>query len=450
MHSLLYAKSEIFVSRTITITSGKAEVGKTNICLNMAVLLSRLGYRTGVFDADWGLPNTNTLLGLQPAYHLEDAIINGLNLNDLIIRGYEGIDILPGSSNIGEMTGIEVDRMRLIQSFSEIAHSDLLLHYDFLLIDAPAGCSKTVISFCLASSEIIVVITPEQTSLTEAHTLLKTLSLHGFKGDIWVIVNKITASHIGKLVYEKFKSLVAKSLKVDILPLGLIYQDSKMIQAVEQQKILVSLYPQENVSNCFQKITEKLVAKGTDNSEGFDVVNFWRGCIEIISNPLNIKNKVNTTVEFPERKQEPQSITEQPVQENVADSTLNLLSLPGTSLKQTDAKDTIATHKIDKEMASENLTDSGRPEEWYRHKADAKHGNQRSLTEPGGSKESTEIEVNFPPVIEKMIKHISSIYEELKLIRKALEGNGKIILHEEISGEQGDEKCDKKKHSFRS
>ena len=436
------------MSRTITITSGKEKVGKTNICLNLALLLSRLRYRTGVFDADWGLPNTNTLLGLQPAYHLKDAILNGLNLNDLIIKDYEGIDILPGGPGIGKTTEIEVDRIRLIQSFSEIAHSDLLLHYDFLLIDAPAGYSKTVVSFCLASSEIIVVITPEPTSLTDAHTLLKTLSLQGFKGDTWVVVNQCTTAHIGKLVYERFKSIVAKSLRVDVLPLGLIYQDNKMIQAVKQKKILASLYPEANASKCLQKIAKKLVTKGGDHLEGFDLVKFWRGCVEIISNPLQIKNNVNTTMEFPERKKVSESIAEQPVQEDVAGSSLNPHSLSGIPQKETDVKDSITTDKMDKEMAAENLTESGGPEEWYMHKADAQQVNRTSLIEPGDSKDSTDREVNSPLVIEKLMKHLSSIYKELQLIRKALEGNGKIFLHEGISEEPGDEKFDKKKYSF--
>jgi len=231
------------------------------------------------------------------------------------------------------MTNIEVDRMRLIRSFSETAHHDFLLHYDFLLVDTPAGISKTVISFCLASSEIIVVITPEHTSLTEAYTLLKTLSLNGFKGGIWVVVNQCTTLHIAKLVYKRFKSIVAKNLRIDVLPLGLIYQDSKMIQAVKQQKIFVSLYPKANASKCLQKIAEKLVAKSTDHLQGFDVVKFWRGCIELISSPLSIKEHVSARAEIPKRKQEPQAITEQSPQKDTLGSLLDSLPLSETILK---------------------------------------------------------------------------------------------------------------------
>ncbi|MBW2006083.1 MAG: P-loop NTPase [Deltaproteobacteria bacterium] len=428
------------MNRTITITSGKVGTGKTNICLNLALLLSKLGYRICVFDADMGLPNINTFLGLQPVYNLKDAILDGLNLKDLIIKDYEGIDIFPGSSGVEDMTNIEVDRMRLIRSFSETAHHDFLLHYDFLLVDTPAGISKTVISFCLASSEIIVVITPEHTSLTEAYTLLKTLSLNGFKGGIWVVVNQCTTSHIAKLVYKRFKSIVAKNLRIDIMPLGLIYQDSEIDQAVKQQKIFVSLYPKANASKCLQKIAEHLVAKGTDHLQGFDVVKFWRGCIELISSPLSIKEHVSAREEFSRRKQEPEAITEQSPQKDVSDSPLDPLSLSEATLKESNSKGTITAQQNGEEIPVTSPSESGRSGGWYRHKDAAKHWYRGPLVEPGSGQEIADLEENSLPVIEKLIKNISSISEELQLIRKALEGSGKIMLRVGISGEPDSKK----------
>jgi flagellar biosynthesis protein FlhG len=383
-------------------------------------------------------------LGLQPVYNLRDAILDGLNLKDLIIKDYEGIDIFPGSSGMEDITNIEVDRMRLIRSFSETAHHDFLLHYDFLLVDTPAGISKTVISFCLASSEIIVVITPEHTSLTEAYTLLKTLSLNGFKGGIWVVVNQCTTSHIAKLVYKRFKTIVAKNLKIDVLPLGLIYQDSKMIQAVKQQKIFVSLYPKTNASKCLQKMAENLVAKSRNHLQGFDVVKFWRGCIELISSPLSIKEHVSARVEIPKIKQEPQAITEQSSQKDTLDNPLDPLSFTEATLKETNPKETSTAQKKNEEMPDARPTESGKSGGWYRHKDAAKHWYRAPLIEPDSSKETTDLEGNSLPVIEKLIKNISSISEELQLIRKALEGNGKIMLRVGISGEPDSKKSVKK------
>ena len=118
-----------------------------------------------------------------------------------------------------------------------------------------------------------------------------------------------------------------------------------------------------------------------------------------------------------------------------------------TSSKETDVKDLIHAQQNDEEMDAEHLTESGRPGRWHSHKDGAKHWDRPSLIEPGGSKGSTEFESNSPPAIEKLMNHISSISEELKLIRKAIEGNGKIVLNAGISEEPGDDKLNKKNDS---
>ena len=133
------------MTRTITITSGKGGVGKTNISVNVALHLASLGYRTCLFDADLGLANINILLGLSPEYNLEDVISDRHSLQDIIIRNYKGIDIIPGSSGVEEMANLESDQVdHLIQSFSELDG------YDFLLFDTSAGVSRNVLAFCLS------------------------------------------------------------------------------------------------------------------------------------------------------------------------------------------------------------------------------------------------------------------------------------------------------------
>ena len=258
------------------------------------------------------------------------------------------------------------------------------------------------------------------------------------------MVNQCTTSHIAKLVYKRFKSIVEKNLRIDVLPLGLIYQDSKMIQAVQQQKIFVSLYPTANASKCLQKIAERLVAKSTDHLQGFDVVKFWRGCIELISSPLSIKEHVSARAEIPQRKQEPQAITEESPQKDVSGIPLDSLSLSETILKEGNVKGTITAQKNDEGMPDTHHSESGKSGGWYRHKDAAKHWYRAPLIEPGGSKDSKDLEANSLPVIEKLIKNISSISEELQLIRKALEGNGKIMLRVGISGEPDSKKSVKK------
>ena len=134
------------MARTITVTSGKGGVGKTNLSTNLSLHLAALGHRTCVFDADLGLANINILLGLYPEHTLEDVILNEQPLSSIIIRNHLGIDIIPGSSGVEKIANIDSEHVdALIKSFS------LLEDYDFLLFDTSAGVSKNVVSFCLSS-----------------------------------------------------------------------------------------------------------------------------------------------------------------------------------------------------------------------------------------------------------------------------------------------------------
>ncbi|MCK4487961.1 MAG: MinD/ParA family protein, partial [Desulfobacterales bacterium] len=274
------------MTRTITITSGKGGVGKTSISVNLALHLATLGYRTCLFDADLGLANVNILLGLYPEYNLEDVILYHRDLEDVIIRDYEGIDIIPGSSGVERIANLEAEQVEhLIQSFSKLDG------YNFLLFDTSAGVSRNVISFCLASSEVIVVITPEVTSLTDAYALLKILSLNGFKGSVRIVVNQCKSTLIARHAYTRFKETVKKYLPMDVVPLGIIVQDPKVEEAVKEQQAFVLLYPESNASKCIKSIARRLREEQPEDLEPFGMLSFWTTYHKLITSPLKLTAK---------------------------------------------------------------------------------------------------------------------------------------------------------------
>lgn len=269
------------MARIIAVTSGKGGVGKTNISVNLALQLANLGYRTCLFDADLGLANANIVLGLYPEHTLEDVILNNKAIKDIVIRDYDGIDIIPGSSGIQKMADLEDQQIEpMVKSFSELDD------YDFILFDTPAGVSKNVISFCRAASEVLLVITAEATSLTDAYGLLKILSQNGFKGPAMVAVNQSKDTKIANIAYTKLKRTVHEYLSMDIVPLGLIVHDDHVAEALKECKPFMSLYPHCNASKCIKNMAKRLVEKKAEDIESYGLETFWTSFLTFSKDPL--------------------------------------------------------------------------------------------------------------------------------------------------------------------
>lgn len=230
-------------ARVITVTSGKGGVGKSSISVNLAIAFSRLGYRVVIFDADFGLANIEVMLGIRPQYNLADLIFRGKNLNDIINMGPENIGFISGGSGVQELTNLSKDQIiYLIQKLVELDEKA-----DIIIIDTSAGITDSVLEFIAASSEVLLVATPEPTSITDAYALLKTLnrktdiSMHDMT--IRMIANRIDNYEDGKELYEKLSIVVSKFLNLNLEYLGAILEDEHTSKAVMRQKPAILLYP---------------------------------------------------------------------------------------------------------------------------------------------------------------------------------------------------------------
>ena len=393
-------KKRKLMSRTVTITSGKGGVGKTNVSLNLALCLAQQGHRTCLFDADFGLANINILLGLQPEYDLKDVILNDKKLQDIIIKTDENIDILPGSSGLEELANLDTDQTdALIQSFSEMAG------YDFLIFDTSAGISRNVITFCLASSEVVLVITPEPTSLTDGFALLKVLTLNGFKGEAKVILNQCKDAETANLIYKKFHAAAVKYLSLDVPALGMIYQDAKVVEAVKQQKPFLHLYPETNAAKCIRKIAERLLSGASDHLNESDMASFWNRFVQLVSSPLNLPGKKKMDKESPrtrsiEDEQKIQQTAKAFQQENPSGNT------PLASSTNQTASGDVASQ-------GPHLSSDGQKTE------PPSQIPCTSLQEGAGNPGNC-----FMPLMEKLIGSISSVSQEIQKLRESIEGNG--------------------------
>ena len=271
------------MTRTITITGGKGGVGKTNISVNLSLSLSKLGAKVCVFDADLGLANINILLGLYPDYNLEDVLLQGRSLEEILIKDYNGIDIIPGSSGVEEIANLDKSQLDgFIKSFSDLGT------YDFFIFDTSAGISKSVISFCLAASEVIIVITPEPTSLTDAYALLKVLCLNEFNGSVRVVVNQCSNTQAARHTYNRFRDVVKRYLSVDIVPLGIVVRDRKFPEAVRKQQPLVMLYPESGAAKCIQVMATRLMSNKPEDFKTDGIESFWTSFLKLTKSPLKL------------------------------------------------------------------------------------------------------------------------------------------------------------------
>lgn len=242
------------VARVITVTSGKGGVGKTSISVNLAVQLSQLGKRAVILDADFGLANVEIMLGIRPQYNLADLMYRGKTLREIITEGPYNIGFISGGSGIEELanlTRVQLDDLRkMLYELDDLA--------DVIIVDTGAGISDSVLEFVAASSEVILVTTPEPTSITDAYALLKTLSkrsLFSIEDTIIKMVPNRVGSHAeGKELYNKLSTVVQNFLQLNIEFLGAIPNDINVSHAVIKQKPVSLAYPNSNAAKAINDI----------------------------------------------------------------------------------------------------------------------------------------------------------------------------------------------------
>lgn len=246
--------------RVIAITSGKGGVGKTHITTNLAYILSVLKNDILIFDADMGLANIDTMLGLAPKYNISHVLRGEKKLSDVIVSGPGGIRILPASSGIQEMSELSKgQKLTLLDELNELQES-----FDFMLIDTAAGITGNVLYFNMAAKEIIVVASPEPTSLTDAYALIKLLYRAHKEKRIMIIVNMVKSYQEAKVVFTKLSKATEHFLDLKIEYLGCILHDENITEAICNQKMFTEMFPHSRATKCLFSIARKIHSEKPD------------------------------------------------------------------------------------------------------------------------------------------------------------------------------------------
>lgn len=238
-----------------SVTSGKGGVGKSNFALNTAIVLSEMKQNVLLIDADTNLANLDILLGINPRYNLSDLITGDKFLNDIILRGPGGIDILPGSSGVIELIDIENEvKNKLIDCFRSIEEK-----YDLIIIDTGAGLTPAIVSYVINSDEVIVVTNPEPTSITDAYAMIKIISSKNPSIHINILVNLVDSTKEGDDVFDKLNLVAHNFLQFPLDHLGNLPRDSNVSRAVSVQIPFIIKYPRSAVSNALRLSARKLL-----------------------------------------------------------------------------------------------------------------------------------------------------------------------------------------------
>jgi flagellar biosynthesis protein FlhG len=263
-------------TRVISVTSGKGGVGKTNIVANLGYAFARLGKKVLILDADLGLGNLDVLLGLAPKFNLSHVIMGEKSINDIIIEGPGKMLILPASSGIQELTQLTQDQK--VKILSEL--DQLIGAVDILFIDTAAGISSNVMDFNVTAHEIIVVVSPEPTSITDAYALMKVLSLKYAEKCCKVIVNLAGTSQQGREIFRQLNMVTERFLDMNLDYLGSVLFDANVTQGVKQQKLVSDLYPDTPASRCFIDLARKISTTSPTHVPQGDSNFFWHHLIK--------------------------------------------------------------------------------------------------------------------------------------------------------------------------
>ena len=247
------------LARVITVTSGKGGVGKSNTAINLAVQFRKMGQKVIILDADFGLANIEIMFGAVPKHNLCDLIYKGMDLKDIITWGPMDVGFISGGSGIAGMSNLSRDDLTFI--IDNLAQLDELA--DTIIVDTGAGIAEAVLEFLVASGEILLVTTPEPTSITDSYSLLKALNRHPrYKPEetqIKVVANKVTGEAEAQALYTKLETVVERYLKMPISYLGMIPQDQQLAKAVMQQMPVSVDNPKARSAMAYEEIAAKLM-----------------------------------------------------------------------------------------------------------------------------------------------------------------------------------------------
>ncbi len=260
-------KAPARATRTIAISSGKGGVGKSNIALNLSILLSAAGNRVALVDADLGLANLDVLADVSSRTNLAHVIAGSKRLDEVVIDLPSGVQFVPGASGLAKLAHLsEFQRAQFMQELSALEAEN-----DIIIIDTGAGIGPDVLHFAAAADSVIVVTTPEPTAITDGYAFVKVLTQRAFAGQMSLLVNFATDRQEARLTYQRVSNVARQFLGARLLDAGYVLHDPKVREAIRTRQPFVLAHPRCPASRCLAALATRLSSSGnlTDRKDGF-------------------------------------------------------------------------------------------------------------------------------------------------------------------------------------
>jgi len=257
--------------RTLAITGGKGGVGKSNLAVNLALELGMLGDRVLLLDADFGLANVDLLCGVLPTFHLGHVVAGIKEISDITIDLSENVELIPGGSGVEELANLSVSaRPQLLEKMRETEKN-----INFMLIDTAAGIADNVSGVLASASEIIVVVTPEPTSIVDAYATIKVILRTTLNKPIFVVINNVVGIGDAEQVFQSISSAVRGFLDFEVEFLGMIPHDPQVKDAVREQVPVVRYAPDAPASRAIRLIAKQLRKQRAQTTDLDEIQSFW-------------------------------------------------------------------------------------------------------------------------------------------------------------------------------
>lgn len=250
------------VARITAITSGKGGVGKTFVSANLAAALARRGERVLVIDADLGLANLDVVLNLHPKLTLHDVFTGAATLDEAILPAPGGFSVLLAGSGLVEYSRLTPEvRDQLVDILGQVGP-----RYDRVLLDTGAGISDVVLYTVSLATDVLVVVTPEPTSMTDAYATIKVLATQQLRTRVQLVVNQVPRVGEGRVVHQQLQGVVERFVNpmigatVTLDYLGDVPMDASVREAVQRRTLLLEAYPGSAPAQAIGGLAQRLMA----------------------------------------------------------------------------------------------------------------------------------------------------------------------------------------------